>query len=86
MKAQHFHTKLSCQKLMLIQIERPIQNEPKSTKNGLLPSTTSFFQKFDLTIRISYKYILDLIYPNYPNMRILTFRKRFIFIQRCIFL
>ena len=42
MEAQHFHTKLPCQKQMLRQIESGVQVGP-TTKNVLLPLTTSFF-------------------------------------------
>ena len=54
MKAQHFYTKLPCQKLMLRQIEWGVQIGP-ITKNALLPLITLFFLKFDLRIRTSYK-------------------------------
>ena len=54
MKEQCFHTKLPCQKSMLRQIEWRVQNRP-ITKNGLSPMTTSFFWKFDLSIRTSHK-------------------------------
>ena len=42
LKAQHFHTKLPCQKPILRQIEWEVQNGP-ITKNGVLPATTFFF-------------------------------------------
>ena len=60
MREQHFHTKLPGQKPMLRQIEWGIQTG-HVTKNGLLPLTTSYFWKFYLSIRISYK-IVDLIH------------------------
>ena len=46
MKAQHFHTKLLYQKLMLRQIEWGVLKEPIA-KNGLIakmPLTTSLFE------------------------------------------
>ena len=42
------------QKPMLRQIEWGVRNG-SITKNGRLPPTTSFFQKFNLSIRISYE-------------------------------
>ena len=42
LKAQYFHTKLSCQKPMFRQIEWEGQNGP-ITKDGVLPLTTFFF-------------------------------------------
>ena len=43
MKAQHSHTKLPCQKLMIRQIEWGVQNGP-ITKNAILPVIISFFE------------------------------------------
>ena len=54
MKARHFHTKLPCQKLILRQIEKGVQNVP-IIKNGPLPLTPSLFFLFNLSIRTSYK-------------------------------
>ena len=42
--AQHFHTKLPCQKPMLKQVAWEVQNGP-ITKSELLPLTTLFFLK-----------------------------------------
>ena len=42
MKADNFHIKLSCQKLMLRQIEWGVHDGPV-TKNGVLQVTTVFF-------------------------------------------
>ena len=49
MKAQHFHTKLPCQKSMLRQIECGVHNGP-ITKDGLLLLTTSLFLKIFIFI------------------------------------
>ena len=54
MKAQHSHTKLPWQRLMLRQVKWGVRYGP-ITINGLLPPTTSFFHKFNLSIRISYR-------------------------------
>ena len=54
MKGQHFHTKLSCQKPILRQIEWGVQIGP-ITKNGLLSFITSSFSKFNLIARTSDK-------------------------------
>ena len=45
LKTHHFHLKLLCQKPMLRQIERRLQNGP-ITKSGALPVTTLSFGKF----------------------------------------
>ena len=70
LKAQHFHTKLPCQKPILRQIEWEVQNGP-ITKNGVLPATTFFLKKKCI---------------NNPNAHIPTFCKRWSFILRCFFL
>ena len=54
LKAQHFHAKDPCQKPKLRQIKQGVQNGP-TTKVGVLPLTTLFFGKFNLSIRISFK-------------------------------
>ena len=57
LKTQHFHTKLLCQKQMLRQIEWRVQSEP-ITKDGVLPVTNLFFQKFCFSLRTSYKKLI----------------------------
>ena len=57
LKTHHFHTKLSCQKPMLRQIEWGVQNR-LLTKNGVLPVTTLFFRKFCLNLRTSYEELI----------------------------
>ena len=42
MEVQHFHTKLPCQKLMLRQIERGVQNGPSKR----IISATDYFTFF----------------------------------------
>ena len=54
LKTQHFHAKLPCQKPMLRKIKCGLQNEP-ITKSGVLPLTTLYFRKLNLTIPTSYK-------------------------------
>ena len=49
-----FPSKTAYQKPMLRQIEWVVQNEPIK-KNGLLPLTSSFFQKFNLRVKTSDK-------------------------------
>ena len=57
MKAQHLHTKLPRQKPVLGQIEWGVQTGP-ITKSGLLSLTTSFFRKFNLSLRTCYKRLI----------------------------
>ena len=52
LKTQHFHTKLSCQKAMLRQIDWEVPNK-LITKNGFLPLHALFFWKFCFSIRTS---------------------------------
>ena len=79
---QYFHTKLSCQKPMLRQIEWEVQNGT-ITKDGVLPLTTLVFWKFCFRGRTSSKVLIRC--TNYPNVHIHTFRKRWSFIWRCFF-
>ena len=82
MKTRHFHTKLPHEKPLLRQIERWVQNGPIA-KNGVLPVTTLFFQKFCFSLRTSYK---ELIWcTNYPNAHIHTFRKHWSFVWQSFF-
>ena len=80
LKTQHFYRKLPCQKPMLKQIERGVQNGTIA-KNGVLPITTLFFWKFCFDWRTSYKELIW--FKNYPNVHIDTFRKRWNFIWGC---
>ena len=73
MKAQHFHTKLPYQKLMLRQIEWGVQNGP-ITMNGVLPAITSFFRKFYFSLKTSYKEFIWC--TNHPNAHNNNFRKK----------
>ena len=50
----HFHTKPPCQKPILRQIQHVVQNGPP-TKARVLPPTTLFFWKFNLSIRTSFE-------------------------------
>ena len=69
LKAEHFHTKLPCQKPMLRQIECGVQNGP-ITKNGVFPRHYSIFMKICLSYRTFCK---ELIWcTNYPNVSIYT--------------
>ena len=52
-KTQHIHTKLTCPKPVLRQIELGVQNEP-ITENGVLPKITLFFGKFCFNLRTSF--------------------------------
>ena len=45
LKTQQFHTKMTCEKTMLRQIEWGVQNRA-ITKNGVLAVTTLLFRKF----------------------------------------
>ena len=61
---------------MLRQIEWEVQNGP-ITKDGVLPVTTLFFQKFYFSLRTSF---IELIRcTNHPNVHSDTFRKRWSF-------
>ena len=82
LKTHHFHTKLSCQKPMLRQIEWGVQNGP-TTKNGVLPVTALFFWKFYFSLRTFFK--VFILCPNYTNVHIHTFHKRWSFIWGCVF-
>ena len=62
---------------MLRQIEWSVQHRP-ITKSGVLTVTTLVFQKICFSLRTSYKE-LNLC-TNYPNIHILSFRKRWIFV------
>ena len=78
----YFHTKLSCQKPMLRQIERWVQNG-SITKNGVLLGTTSFLLKILFSLRTCYKESIQ--YTNDPIVHIHTFCKRWSFIWGCFF-
>ena len=73
LKTYHFYSKLLCQKPMLRQIERRLQNGP-IPKSGVLPVTTLFFWKTCFSFRTS---LIQLIWcTNDPNVHIHIFRKR----------
>ena len=82
LKTQQFHTKLLCQKPMLTQIEWEVQSGP-ITKNGFLPVSTIFFQKFCFSLRTTYKVLIW--FTRHPNVHIHTFWKRWSFIWVCFF-
>ena len=77
MKAQHFYTKLLCQKPILRQTEWG----GTITKNGVFPVTTLFFRIFCFNLRTSYKKLLWC--ANHPNIHIHTFRERWSFTLGC---
>ena len=82
LKTHHFHTKVSCQKPMLRQIESGVQNGP-ITKNGTLAVTALFFWKIYFILRTFFKVLI--LCPNYRNVQIHTFHKRWSFKWGCVF-
>ena len=57
LRSKIFIQKLLCHKSMLRQIDCGVQNGP-ITKNGVLPLTTSFFQKFCFSLKTLYKELI----------------------------
>ena len=71
LKTQHLQIKLPCQKPILRQTERWVQNGP-ITKNWAFLVTVSFFWKFCFNLRTSYNYIIttyNLLYLVYQRAK-----------------
>ena len=77
LKTKHFHKKLPCQKPMLRQIERGVQNGP-ITENRVLPITSLFFWKNFSSLSTSCKGLIWC--TNHPNVHIHSFQKHWSFI------
>ena len=78
LKAQHFHTKLTCKKPMLREIEWGVQNGPIA-KNGVLPETILCFWTF----WISYENWFDI--PTTQISVFIYFSYAFEFYLRALF-
>ena len=84
LKTQQYHTKLLSEANFKTGWggEWGVKNRT-ITKNGVLPVTTLFFQKFYFSWRTSYR---ELIWcTNHSNAHIHTFWKRWSFIRGCFF-